>query len=78
MSIRSHRALSRDPKIKLGTSVASSGRHTQSKGETLALLLVTHFPNSVVTVEVAAPATVCCAKRFDWEVAARVVTYRRV
>jgi len=50
----------------------------QSKGEILVLLLVTHFPNSVVTVKVAAPAPACCAKCLDWQVAARVVTYRRV
>ena len=31
---RVHRALSRDPKIKLGSLVAPSGRRTQSEGET--------------------------------------------
>jgi hypothetical protein len=56
MSTKLNRALSRDPKIKLGSLVALSGRHTQSKGKTLALLLLSHFPNSVVTVEEAAPA----------------------
>jgi hypothetical protein len=46
---RVHRALSRDPKIKLGSLVAPSGRHTQSEGETLELLLTTHFPNAEIT-----------------------------
>jgi hypothetical protein len=55
MSARLHRALSRDPMIKLGSSVAPLGRCTQSEGETLAL--VAQFPNSVVTEGVAAPAT---------------------
>jgi hypothetical protein len=76
MSARLHRALSRDSKIKLGTLVAPSWRRTQSKGETLELLLVTHFPKSMVTEE--APSAACCAKRLDWWVAWRVVTYRRV
>jgi hypothetical protein len=52
MLARLHRALSRDPKIKLG----SLGRHTHSKKETLELLLATHFPKSVVTEEMATPA----------------------
>jgi hypothetical protein len=34
-SARLHRALSKDPKIKLGSLVAPSGRRTQSEGETL-------------------------------------------
>jgi len=77
LSVMLHRALSRDPKIKLGSFVAPSVRHTQSEGETLELLLVTHFPNSVVIQHVAAPATARCAKCLDWRVAARVVTCRR-
>jgi len=67
MSARLHRALSRDPYIELGSLVAPSGRRTQSEGENLELLLVTHFPNSVVTEEVAAPATACSAKCLDCE-----------
>jgi hypothetical protein len=55
-SARLHRALSRDPKTKLGFLVAPSGSHKQSEGETLALLLTTHFPNSGITQESAAPA----------------------
>jgi hypothetical protein len=49
-----------------------------SEGENLELLLATHFPNSVVTEEEAAPAVAHCAKHLDWWVAARVVTYTRV
>jgi len=58
--------------------VAPSGRHTQSEGETLELLLTPYFPNSGVTQELAAPAAVLRAGRSDWRLAARVVTYRRV
>ena len=76
-STRLHRALSRDPKIRLGSLVAPSGGRTQSEGETLDLLLVTHFPNTVIERE-AAPAATRHAKRLDWQVAARVVTYGRV
>ena len=47
LTARLHRALSRDPKIKLGSLVAPSGRCTHSKGENVDLLLVTHFPNAV-------------------------------
>ena len=46
LTARLHRAPSRDPKIKLGSLVAPSGRHTPSEGETLDLLLATHFPKS--------------------------------
>jgi hypothetical protein len=49
MLARLHRALSRDSKIKLGSLVASPGKCTQSKGETLELLLATYFPKLVVT-----------------------------
>jgi len=42
-SARLHRTLSRDPKIKLGSLVAPTGRRTQSEEETLELLLTTHF-----------------------------------
>jgi hypothetical protein len=58
--------------------VARSGTRTQSSGETLELLLVIHFPNSVVTDEVAASAAARYAERLGWRVAAKVVTYRRV
>ena len=77
-SARLQRALSRDPKIKLGPLVAPLGRRTQSEGETLELLLTTHFPNSGVTQELAAPAAAFLARRPDWRLATKVVTYRRV
>jgi hypothetical protein len=78
-SARLHRALSSDPKIKLGSLVAApSGRRTQSEGETLELLLSTHFPNSGVTQELAAPAAALLARHPDWKLATRVVTYRKV
>ena len=54
--------------------MAPSGRCTQ----TLELLLTTHFPNSEVTQEAAAPAAALLAKRSDWSLATRVVTYRRL
>jgi hypothetical protein len=77
-SARLQRALSRDPKIKLGSLVAPLGRQTQSKGKTLEVLLTTHFPNSVVTQELAAPAAALLARRPNWTLATKVVTYRRV
>jgi hypothetical protein len=43
-SARLHRSLSRDLTIKFGSLVAPSGRRTQSEGETLEILLTTHFP----------------------------------
>jgi hypothetical protein len=75
---RLHSALSRGPKIRLGSLVAPSGGRTQSKGETLNFLLTTYFPNSIVMQKEAVPATACHAKRLDWWEAARIVTYRRV
>ena len=50
----------------------------QSEGETLELLLTTHFPNSGVTWELAALAAALLARRPDWRLAMRVVTFRRV
>ena len=61
-SSRLYRALSRDSKIKLGSLVAPTGRRTQSEGEK-ELLLTTHFPNSGVTRELAAPAAALLARR---------------
>lgn len=75
---RLQRALSRDTNIKLGSLVALLKRRTQSKGEMLEHLLGTHFPNSVVTEEMAACAAAHCAKWCDWQVATEVVTYGRV
>jgi hypothetical protein len=75
---RSARALSRDPKIKLGSLVAPSGSRTQSEGDTLELLLTTHFPNLGVTQESAASAAALLARQPDWRLAVKVITYRRV
>jgi len=46
-SARLHRALCRDPKIRLGYLAVPTGQRMQSKGETLDLLLATHFPQLV-------------------------------
>jgi len=73
-----NKALSRDPKIWLGSLVAPSGKRMQSEGETLDLLLAIHFPNSTVRVGGLIPTADCCSKRLDWWVAARIVTYRKV
>jgi hypothetical protein len=45
-AVRLHTALSKDPKVRLGSLVAPSGGRTQTEGETLDLLLHTHFPGS--------------------------------
>jgi len=58
--------------------VAPSGRHTQSEGETLEILLTTHFPNSVITQESVVLAAALLARRPDWRLAVRIVNYRRV
>jgi len=73
-----HRVPSRDLKVKLGSLVIPSSGRTQSEGETLELLLATHFPNSGVTQEAAAPAAALLARHSDWRLTTRVVTYRRV
>jgi hypothetical protein len=54
-----HGALSREPKIKLGSLVAPSGRRTQSEGETLELLLTTHL---------GVAAKVVTYRRVEWTV----------
>jgi len=58
--------------------VAPTGERTQSEGETLDLLLATHFPNSVVGEGGAVPAAACRATRVDWWVAAGIIIHRRV
>jgi hypothetical protein len=58
--------------------VAASGRRTWSEGETLELLLTTHFPNSEVTQQLAAPAAALHGGRSEWRLAMRLITYRRV
>jgi len=77
-SARLHGALSRNPKIKPESLVAPSVRRMQFEGETLELLLITHFPNSEVAEELAAPEAALLARCSDWRLATRVVTYRRV
>ena len=77
-SARLHRTLSRDPKIKVGSLVAPCSRHMQFEGETLELLLTTHFPNSRVTQELPDPVAALLAKCSSWRLAVVVVTYRRV
>ena len=77
-SARIHRALSTDPKIRLGSLVAPSGVRTESEGEILDLSLDTHFPNSIVVERRAVPAAACHAKRLDWQVTVRIFTYWRV
>jgi len=66
--------LSTDPKIKLGSSVAPSGRRAQFQGETLELLQTTNFSNSEVTEKMAAPAAALRARHCDWRVDAMVVS----
>jgi hypothetical protein len=71
-------ALSRDLKIKLGSLMVPTGRRKQSEEETLELLHTTHFPNSGLTQDLAAPAAALLTRRPDWRLATRGVTYIRV
>ena len=75
---RLHRALSRDPKTMVGSLVAPTREHMQSKGETLNLLLATHLPDSGAVEGGVVPAAACRATHVDWRVAARIITYHRV
>jgi hypothetical protein len=75
-SARLHTALSRDPKIKLGSLVAPSWDRTRSKGETLDLLLTTHFPTSDIMEGGAVSTAACCANRLDWRVAMKVINIK--
>ena len=77
-SARLHRALSRDPKIRLRSLAAPTEQRTQSDGETLDPLLATHFPDSVAVEGSVIPADACRATWVDWRVAARIITHRRV
>ena len=70
--------MSRVSKIKLGPLVAPSGLRTQSEGETLDLLHATHFPGSICDEGGVLPASACRTNCMDWQVAVRIVTYRRV
>jgi hypothetical protein len=77
-SARRHRPLSRVPKTKLGSLVPPTGERTQSEGETLDLLLATHFPNSDAVEGGRVPAAARRSTRVDWRVVARIFPYRRV
>jgi len=77
-SARIHRAVSRDPETKLGSLVAPSRLRTQSEGETLDLLLATHFPGFICAEGEVLPAPACRTNCLDRQVAAKIVTYRRV
>jgi hypothetical protein len=77
-SARLHKALSRGPQIKLRSLVAPTGERTQSEGETLDLLLATHFPDSVRPTGETTSAAICRTKRDDWRVAATIITFSRV
>jgi len=77
-AVRIHKALSRDSKIRLSSLVAPTGLRTRSEGETLDLLLDTHFPESFRAEGEVLPAPACRTNRVDWRVATRIVTYRRV
>jgi len=48
------------------------------RGETLELLLTTHFPNSGVRQDLTAPVAALLARCPAWRLATKVVTYRRV
>jgi hypothetical protein len=69
---RLHRALSGDPKVRLGSLVAPTGERTQSEGETLDFLLTTHFPNSNGRCSEVIPIAACRTKGLDWRVAERI------
>lgn len=58
--------------------MAPLGRRTHSERKTLELKLAIHFPNSVVTEEMATTVDAGRAKCCDWWVATRDVTHRRV
>jgi hypothetical protein len=75
---RLHRALSKDPKVWFGSLVSPSGERTQSERETLDLLLHTHFSYLRAVEEREATVFAGRAARLDWQVATKVVTYRRV
>jgi hypothetical protein len=72
---RLYRALSKDPKVRLGSLVAPSGQRTQSEGETLDLLIHTHFPSSGAVEEETSSNFASRTTRLDWQVAMKVITY---
>ena len=58
--------------------MAPTGERTQTEGETLDLLLGTHFPTSNVVASGLLPATACRTSQVNWQMAARIFTYRKV
>ena len=58
--------------------MAPSGLRTQSEGETLDLLLATQFPGFICAEGEVLAAPACRANCLDRQVAAKIVTYRRV
>jgi hypothetical protein len=67
-----------DVKIRLGFLVALYRGRTQSEEKTLDYLLAIHFSNSLDIEREALPAAARRAKRLDWWVAARVITYGKM
>jgi hypothetical protein len=61
----------------MGSLISPSALRTQMEGETLDLLLSTHFPGSISVEGEAVSATASRTNRLDWQVAARVVTYKK-
>ena len=64
-SARIHRALSSDPKIRVGPLLAPSGDRMPSEGEILDLLRAFHFPNSVTAEREVQPAAACLTQLLD-------------
>ena len=58
--------------------MAPAGLRTQSEVKTLDLLVATHFPGSICAEGGVLPASACRTNCLDWQVAVRIVTYRRV
>jgi hypothetical protein len=75
---RIHKVLSRDSKIRLGSLVTPSGLSTQTERETLDLLLATHFRGPICAEGGVLPAATCRTNRVNWQVVAKIVTYRKV
>jgi len=76
-SARLHRALSRDPKTKLGFLVAPTGEHTQSEVKPWISSLLPTSPTQPLWKGVQYPP-LPAAPHVDWRVAARIITYSRV
>ena len=58
--------------------MAPTGQRTQSEGETLDLLLATHFPTTDTVERGLLPAAACRTTRVNWQMAAKIITYRKV